>query len=270
MSDYWTKAQEQRFGHEDCVDEEALKNPIQRERIDKAVKFVGGPGLKVLDVGCSAGGISELIHNNGNECWGIDLPDVVARVPEERKKWFNVRHGDASRKPWAAIEVPVASTTSGTLGMTKWSSAFDDAFFDVCFLGEIIEHFIDLEPPLTEAWRVLKPGGRLVLTTPNVAREINRLFLLFGDIEVWHEWKRIPHHVRFFTPNTLAMALEKYRFKPTRWEYGRSQAELGNDVERQNELSPIQKIALKQLFDHFTPGPLWKHSFLIVDAEKVG
>ena len=47
MSDYWTKAQEQRFGHEDCVDEEALKNPIQRERIDKAVKFVGGPGLKV-------------------------------------------------------------------------------------------------------------------------------------------------------------------------------------------------------------------------------
>lgn len=52
----WTKAQEQRFGHEDCVDEEALKNPIQAQRIYVAVKMIGGPGLKVLDVGCSAGG----------------------------------------------------------------------------------------------------------------------------------------------------------------------------------------------------------------------
>ena len=272
MSSDWVKHQEERFA-KDSVIEEALKNPIQRERVDVAVKFIGGPGLKVLDVGCGDGAISELIHNNGNECWGMDLPAVQDTVPEERKKWLNVRPGDASRKPWAAAEVPIASTTSGTLGMTKWSSTFDDEFFDAIFAGEIIEHMMDLEPFLTEAWRVLKPDGRLILTTPNAVRALNRVAMLLGAVHTWHEWdKGVPHHIRYFTPQTLQMAVAKYGFRPERIGYGRSQAEgseLGFSNDWLEEFSPEERGVLLKILDRACPGPEWRHSFVILEARKM-
>lgn len=44
---------------------------------------------------------------------------------------------------------------------------FDDASFDVVFSTEVIEHVLDTQRWLAELLRVLKPGGRLELSTPN-------------------------------------------------------------------------------------------------------
>lgn len=45
---------------------------------------------------------------------------------------------------------------------------FKDAVFDVVFAFDVIEHVPDEEPLIGEALRVLRPSGRLILTTPNV------------------------------------------------------------------------------------------------------
>ena len=254
------KALCQRFSHI----EEALKNPIQRERIDVAVKFIGGPNLKVLDIGCGDGAISEMIHNNGNEVWGMDLPDVVVTVPTARKEWLHTIEGDASKSPWDGLSV---------MEGTKTPVFVESGFFDAIFAGEIIEHMMDLEPFLTEAWRVLKPDGRLILTTPNAVRALNRVAMLLGAVHTWHEWdKGVPHHIRYFTPQTLQMAVAKYGFRPERIGYGRSQAEgseLGFSNDWLEEFSPEERGVLLKILDRACPGPEWRHSFLILEARKM-
>jgi SAM-dependent methyltransferase len=59
---------------------------------------------------------------------------------------------------------------------------FDDGSFDVVLFCEVLEHLL-LDPlfSLREIQRVLKPGGTLILTTPNVARLENIARLLTGE-----------------------------------------------------------------------------------------
>ena len=47
---------------------------------------------------------------------------------------------------------------------------FRDGEFDALFAGEMVEHVPDVRRTLREWWRVLKPGGVAVITTPNRER----------------------------------------------------------------------------------------------------
>ena len=59
---------------------------------------------------------------------------------------------------------------------------FDDNSFDVVLFCEIIEHLlVDPTHPLREISRVLSPGGRLILTTPNMVRLENVLRIVAGE-----------------------------------------------------------------------------------------
>ena len=52
--------------------------------------------------------------------------------------------------------------------------------YDVVIAGEVIEHLIDTDHFLKEIKRMLKPGGMLIITTPNLASWYNRIRLLRG------------------------------------------------------------------------------------------
>jgi SAM-dependent methyltransferase len=65
--------------------------------------------------------------------------------------------------------------------MEEETFPYADDSFDLVLFCEIIEHLVvDPLHPLREIHRVLKPGGTLILTTPNVARLDNLLTLLEG------------------------------------------------------------------------------------------
>jgi 2-polyprenyl-3-methyl-5-hydroxy-6-metoxy-1,4-benzoquinol methylase len=55
-----------------------------------------------------------------------------------------------------------------------------DNTYDLLIAGEIIEHLVDTDHFAEEAFRILKPGGYLVLSTPNLASWYNRVRLLRG------------------------------------------------------------------------------------------
>lgn len=56
----------------------------------------------------------------------------------------------------------------------------DDQTIDYIYAGEIIEHFINPEWMIKESFRVLKPGGQIIITTPNISRIGNVFKLLAG------------------------------------------------------------------------------------------
>jgi 2-polyprenyl-3-methyl-5-hydroxy-6-metoxy-1,4-benzoquinol methylase len=90
-------------------------------------------------------------------------------------------------------------------------------FFDVILSIEIIEHLVDSEHFVSEVVRVLKPGGVLLLTTPNIISFISRIRLVCGMMPVAIACDET--HVRFFRRQELRKIFHgqpvKLQFLPT-------------------------------------------------------
>ena len=87
------------------------------------------------------------------------------------------------------------------------SLPFRDASLDGACLVEVIEHIANAETLVAELARVVRPGGWLVVTTPNVVHLTYRLRTLTG-----HPPKQEGYHLRFFTRETLRRVFESNGF----------------------------------------------------------
>jgi len=88
---------------------------------------------------------------------------------------------------------------------------FEDEAFDLVWCTEVIEHVVNPAFTLSEINRVLKPGGKLLLSTPNSAFWLFRIFRLFGTdpAEMQNE-----DHKQFFDYG------EMRRLLPSAQQYG--------------------------------------------------
>lgn len=75
---------------------------------------------------------------------------------------------------------------------------FPNASFDVVIMTEVIEHLSDIHSAITEIARVLRPGGKCIISTPNKA--ISR-------------FARIPGHVHEFTYGEICSLLDSQGFE---------------------------------------------------------
>jgi len=161
------------------------------ERTSKAYmrRLVPAEGpLEILDVGCGTGVNAESLRAQGHQVFGIDLSPTA--LTSFRKFGFAGAVGDAS------IGLPFKSDR-----------------FDLVFSSEVIEHLADGEAFLQELYRVAKPGGRLLLSTPNSAFWVYRVYALLGRTmtEVQH-----PGHVRFYSVRSLKEIVESCGFQGTK------------------------------------------------------
>jgi 2-polyprenyl-3-methyl-5-hydroxy-6-metoxy-1,4-benzoquinol methylase len=121
---------------------------VSRRRIHWMCAQVGGPD--VLDVGCSQGIASILLAREGHRVIGIDREHEAVRAARERldqEEAFVRERAEFRVGEGRAVAVP-------------------DGSFDAVLLGEVLEHQLDPGKLLDEARRVLRPGGRIVITTP--------------------------------------------------------------------------------------------------------
>jgi ubiquinone/menaquinone biosynthesis C-methylase UbiE len=90
----------------------------------------------------------------------------------------------------------------------------DDESFDLVLAQEIVEHLPDCTHLLREAYRVLKYGGYLYLTTPNLAGLIDRYFLLRGKKPLATAWDKT--HIRLYLFEELEELFQKCGFEIVR------------------------------------------------------
>ncbi|MEO1083196.1 MAG: class I SAM-dependent methyltransferase [Acidobacteriota bacterium] len=117
---------------------------------------------------------------------GVGHGELVVPMAElfPHTEWTAIEHpkrrylGKASYR--ASLERARCQVVAGSL--TAPSLPLGSESFDVATLSEVIEHLPStaLPPLLDEAHRVLRPGGHLVITTPNLLALTYRLLLLLG------------------------------------------------------------------------------------------
>ena len=90
---------------------------------------------------------------------------------------------------------------------------YADGTFNIIFSGETIEHQLDTDWLLLEFNRVLKPGGQLVLTFPNIRTPLGIAMLLFLDMPPMYAARYRAGHFRDFTLRIIKLALVKHGFR---------------------------------------------------------
>lgn len=98
----------------------------------------------VLDMGCGDGRLTPIWHElTCGTTYGIDLSPEAIKRAAERYPFINYSEQDAT------------------------ATSYNDSMFDIIICQEVIEHIEQQERLVSEISRILKPGGYLVLTTPN-------------------------------------------------------------------------------------------------------
>ena len=171
------------------------------ERASLIHSLVGGPGLRVLDLGCRTGALTQH-YAGGNEVTGVDVDRDALRVAAERLDIETV---------WADAEDELP---------------FVDGSFDVVVAGELLEYLADPAAAVAHVRRVLTPGGRFVGSVPNAFRLKNRIRFLAGR----HPEKDATH-LQLFAPAALEL-LETHRrlLRPIFQKYGGHEIETIGDA----------------------------------------
>jgi glycosyltransferase involved in cell wall biosynthesis len=103
-------------------------------------------------------------------------------------------------------------------GSLNLSALVSGRLFDSVLLMDVLEHFRDPERLLAQARALLRPGGRLFVSVPNVANLTVRLALLFGRFEYGDRGIMDRTHLRFFTRKSALRMVRNAGFEVVRHE----------------------------------------------------
>lgn len=121
------------------------------------------------------------------------------------------------------VKLNIANRSDPTVLGDGQALPFQSATFDAVTATEVIEHVRYPYRLLREIRRTLRPDGRLLMSTPNVAIPVNRMALaffgLFPDDRTLHDNADVGH-IHFFTRRSFLEALSVEGFEVTReWDF---------------------------------------------------
>ncbi len=229
-------------GAEERLYNEIWKEKVVREAADlardgelrgSAAERLIGSGERLLDIGCGEGSMARRLKDRFHELHGIDISPEAVKLA--------VQNG---------LIAKVANLNNEPVPYT-------DAFFDVVVSLDVIEHIFDPIQFLREIHRILRPGGELVLSTPNI-RKIQRIASLIKGRFPRTSYDPVGFdggHLHYFTSLDLKILLEEQKFKVQlidgicgdrrTWKYRLAVGVLGTRFEKEFLSSAILVKAIK-------------------------
>lgn len=189
------------------------------EHCVKVLSNLAGPG-ELLDIGCGRGKFLQVAKDAGWKVTGLEPAKEHADYAN-RVQGFNVLN---------------TSIENAFLG---------DERFDVVTLWDVIEHLDHPKEILNKISKSIKPGGYLLLATPNQKSLIHFLARTLyvasvGAIKKPLSFLFVQEHVLYFTPKSLTKMVEECGFIVAK------QMKTGTDIDRY-EVSPIVRVIAKVL-----------------------
>lgn len=131
---------------------------LPKNRVE-AIVAMGGSGERILDIGCGNGYLLYQFRNSFNSLVGLEFS-------KHRLLQAKINMADCD---FTAVQ-----------GSAENMSEIVTNSIDRIVSADTIEHIPDVYSAIDEMYRVLKPGGILVMNTPNIAFVKKRLLLCFG------------------------------------------------------------------------------------------
>ena len=152
-------------------------------------------GAFVLDAGCHTGIMGEVLRSR-KECKVIGIDSDTKALDIARERLQSVFFLDLDQSGWSDHLI---------------KEGFHN--FDAILFGDVLEHTSAPERILTEAKKLLRPGGRIIVSVPNVAHWRVRFGLLFGKFEYAESGILDRTHLRFFTRRTARRMVENSGYR---------------------------------------------------------
>ena len=120
----------------------------QRERLQTIRRFGGTPdGLRIVDIGSGMGGTSVAMALDGAFVVASEFNPAYCRITQLRARRYD-------------LGLPVVNATGEAM-------PYADGSFDLALCWDVVEHVNDAERLIAELGRVVRPGGRVLLTVIN-------------------------------------------------------------------------------------------------------
>jgi SAM-dependent methyltransferase len=231
---------------------------LHRHRFAAMLRAMDGPRGDVLEVGVTPGHFTELLVGSGFRVSGVDLD------PEKRQAL------------WGRLGVEVRRAN-----LEREPLPFPDGAFDWVVFSEVIEHLLYSPlPVLREFRRVLRPGGRLLITTPNELYAKSRLrtilrAALWMSLSTRAEFRhqmllegeaRYTTHARTYTMGELSWLVRQAGLRVVTRRYEAPWERVGVEAARLRS-APLRVLA-KGAFAALTAALPATRSMLLVVGEK--
>ena len=126
------------------------------EYLDAAAEKIGRPNFSFCDAGCGNGIYLKYMANKYPETklYGFDFSQTIVQIAKNNAAAAEIKTGNLEAAP------------------------YKNETFDIILCTQVIEHLLDDKKGLAELYRVLKPGGYLVISTDNKNNLVSRFLNL--------------------------------------------------------------------------------------------
>jgi SAM-dependent methyltransferase len=164
----------------ETIERSQNRDPLLRHLTDKILGLIDVRSGRVLDVGCGAGRVAIALALRGFQ---VDALDIASDVVDQARQLAERSGADVR---WFVGD------------FTQRDSRFPDAAYDIAVCSEVLEHVGPWSDILENIARILKPGGLLLLTTPNDPKQFSVLDEYAGHVRRFR-WAELQSGLSRFT-----------------------------------------------------------------------